>query len=154
MGSRVGGGPALIYFDTAYLAKCYLNEPGSETVRALASESPDLATCELARAELAAVFHRHLQEGRLDAQNYATVFAQFRADDEAGVWHWLPMDATIWAEIDRRFRELPATVFLRGAHAVHLSCTRLHRIAEAYTNDPHMLAACEAFGLKGRNPIR
>jgi len=143
----------LIYFDTAYLAKCYLNEPGSETVRALASESSALATCELARAELAAVFHRHFREGRLDERSYATVFEQFGADDEAGVWHWLPTDATVWEEVDRRFRELPATVFLRGADAVHLSCARLHRIAEFYTNDRHMLAACEAFGLNGRNPI-
>jgi len=144
----------LIYFDTAYLAKCYLNEPGSETVRALASESSTLATCELARAELAAVFHRHLREGRLDAATYAILFEQFHADDEAGVWHWLPMDATVWNEVDRRFRELPATVFLRGADAVHLACARQHQITEVYTNDRHMLAACEAFGLKGHNPIR
>lgn len=143
----------MIYFDTSTLAKCYLNEPGSDAVRALASESPTIATCDLARAELVAVFHRHLREGRLDASAYATVFEQFRADTEAGVWHWLPLDAHLWEEVDRRFYELPATVFLRGADAVHLACARQHRIAEVYTNDRHMLAACGAFELKGCNPL-
>lgn len=28
----------MIYFDAAYIAKCYLNEPGAERVRAAASE--------------------------------------------------------------------------------------------------------------------
>ena len=35
----------MIYFDTAYLAKCYLNEPGSDEVRKLAAESSKIASC-------------------------------------------------------------------------------------------------------------
>lgn len=143
----------MIYFDTAYLAKCYLNEPGSERVRCLAAESTAVATCVLARAELAAVFHGHFREGRLDAPSLAIVFEQFHADIEAGVWHWLPLDTHLWEAIERRFLELPAGLALRGADAVHLACAHQHRIKEVYTNDRHMLAACEAFDLKGCNPI-
>jgi hypothetical protein len=32
----------MIYFDTAYLAKCYLNEHGSDEVRNLAHHLPSL----------------------------------------------------------------------------------------------------------------
>jgi predicted nucleic acid-binding protein len=136
------------------MAKCYLNEPGSDTVRSLASQSPSIATCELTRAELPAVFHRHLREGRLNKRACAIVFEQFHADIEAGVWEWLPLDERLWAEIDRCFRDLAETVFLRGADAVHLACARQHRIKEIYTSDRHMLAACEALDLLGCNPIR
>lgn len=52
----------MIYYDTAYLAKCYLNEPGSDMVRAHAAEADTIACSELGRAELLAVFHRHRRD--------------------------------------------------------------------------------------------
>ena len=41
----------MIYFDAAYIAKCYLNEPGADRVRAVAHDAEGLASCELARLE-------------------------------------------------------------------------------------------------------
>lgn len=49
----------MIYFDTAYPAKCCLNELGSELIRSFAADSNEvIASSVLARAELSAVFHR------------------------------------------------------------------------------------------------
>jgi hypothetical protein len=39
----------MIYFDTAYLAKCYLNEHGSGEVRDLALSDGRVSCCEYAR---------------------------------------------------------------------------------------------------------
>lgn len=45
----------MIYFDAAYVAKCYLNEPGADRVRQVAYAADGLASCELARLEFAAI---------------------------------------------------------------------------------------------------
>jgi len=41
----------VIYFDAAYIAKCYLNEPGADRVREVAYGAEGLASCEFARLE-------------------------------------------------------------------------------------------------------
>ncbi len=51
----------MIYFDTAYLAKCYLNEHGSDDVRSLAAGSGRIACCAFGQLELAATLHRNLR---------------------------------------------------------------------------------------------
>ena len=47
----------MIYFDAAYIAKCYLNEPGADRVREVAYGSDGLASCELARLEFASILN-------------------------------------------------------------------------------------------------
>jgi predicted nucleic acid-binding protein len=144
----------LIYFDTAYLAKCYLNEPGSEVVRDFLQQSGDrVASSELARAELSAVFHRQLREGHLDSAAYEIILNQYASDIQSAVWEWLPMGPDLWTRIDLAYRDLPPSVFLRGADAVHLVTAQAHGFEEVYTNDRHLLLACEALGLVGRNLI-
>jgi hypothetical protein len=55
----------MIDFDSAYVAKFYLNEPGQAAVRSCAIVAGEVATCALALAEVNAVFHRKLREGFL-----------------------------------------------------------------------------------------
>ncbi len=141
----------MIYFDTAYLAKCYLNEPGAEKVRTLAAASPEIACCQSGEVELAAVFHRHLREGKLGSREFRVAFSQFLADQAAGVWTWLPVTKELLAESSRAFQTLKPSVFVRAAAALHLPCARRNGLREIYTNDRQMLAACEAFRMEGRN---
>ena len=51
----------------------------------------------------------------------------------------------------KRYDDLSTKVFLRAADAMHLSCAAENGFDEIFTNDRHMLAACAAFGLDGRN---
>lgn len=141
----------MIYFDTAYLAKCYLPEPGSDLVRKLARQATVIACSDLGRAELNAVFHRHYREGRLNKNEHTIVHQQFREDLKNGIWHWLPVDSRIWNVIEQQYATLAPDIFLRGADAIHLATAQLHRIAEIYTNDRHLLGACKTFGLSGCN---
>jgi predicted nucleic acid-binding protein len=56
----------MIFCDTSYLVRLYLEDPGWEIVRDLCATDA-VPACELALAEIPAAFHRACREGRLDA---------------------------------------------------------------------------------------
>ena len=130
-----------------------MREPGSELVREHAREAGHIACCEIGKVELAAVFHRHLREKRLNARQYGVVMRQFASDLDQGLWTWLPLTAPVLSFAQKRYEDLPTKVFLRAADAMHLCCAAENGFDEIFTNDRHMLAACSAFGLAGRNLI-
>ena len=130
-----------------------MREPSSELVREHAREAGRIACCEIGKVELAAVFHRHLREKRLNARQYGVVIRQFASDLDQGIWTWLPLTSPISTLAQKRYDDLSAEVFLRAADAIHLSCAAENGFNEIFTNDRHMLAACAAFGLDGRNLI-
>ena len=130
-----------------------MREPGSEQVREHAREAGRIACCEIGKVELAAVFHRHLREKRLNVRQYGVIMRQFASDLDQGVWTWLPLTPSILAAAQKRYEDLSAKVFLRAADAMHLSCAAANGFDEIFTNDRHMLAACAAFELAGRNVI-
>ena len=145
----------MIYFDKTFLAKTYLNEPGSGVVRAFLRDSGEVvASSSLARAELVAVFHRHLREGRLSESSHRLVLKQYELDLRTKLWEWLPVKEDLWTMVEESFASLSETVFLRGADAIHLVTAEAHGFTEVFTNDRHMLKACAALGLKGRNLLR
>jgi predicted nucleic acid-binding protein len=139
----------VIYFDAAYIAKCYLNEPDAAKVRAVAMGAPGLACCELGRAEFFSLIHRQYREAKASLQEMQAVFADFEEDERNGVWRWLPVSSPLIRRVCDSIRNLPQNQFLRAADAVHLECARLHGFAEVYTNDRHMLSAAPHFGLRG-----
>lgn len=143
----------MLYFDTAYIAKCYLNEPGAQRVRQLAYSSPGLASCELARVEFHAVVHRHLREGNLTADEAREVIEDFELDEADAVWQWLPVTSQLLNLVCETVRILPHTVFLRTVDAIHLSCASNYGFQEIYSNDRHLLAAAPHFSLIGKNII-
>lgn len=83
------------YFDTAFVFKCYVLENDSEAVRMLATETDDLVTSELTRAEFAAAVHRKRREKALTRREAIAVIAQFEADCAAGIWTFIPVNAAI-----------------------------------------------------------
>ena len=52
-----------LYFDTAYLGKCYWNEPDGRSVRALARRSDGLSSSAICIAEMACLAYRKVREG-------------------------------------------------------------------------------------------
>ncbi|MBJ7260211.1 MAG: type II toxin-antitoxin system VapC family toxin [Chthoniobacterales bacterium] len=130
-----------------------MREPGSEEVREHALKVGSIACCEIGQIELAAVFHRHLREGRLNARQYGVVMRQLASDLDHGIWVWLPLTPVILAASRQCYEKLPPKFFLRAADAMHLSCAAGNGFSEVFTNDRHMLVACAAFGLAGRNVI-
>lgn len=136
------------YFDSAYVAKFYLEEPESEAVRRLAESLGQVHCAVIGRIEVAAVFHRKLREGAFDAGALREVMAQFTDDCGQGLWTWLPITATLAERAAAAFARLSPRVFLRAADALHLTCAREHDLPEIYTNDRHVLAAARHFRVR------
>jgi uncharacterized protein len=136
------------YFDSAYVAKFYLDEPESEAVRRVAESLGQVHCVVIGQIEVAAAFHRKFREGALDAGAFREVMAQFDDDCGQGLWTWLPLTTGLAAKAAAAFARLPRPVFLRAADALHLICAQEHGLREIYTSDRHMSSAARHFRLK------
>jgi predicted nucleic acid-binding protein len=139
-----------LYLDTAYIAKCYLNEPDAAALRTLVAGQDGLTSSAWCRAELMCVLHRHVREGGLTARQARALHDLFREDVADGVWHLVPVSAEVLTRVEQRVRRLRGTVFVRAGDAIHLETAVLAGFEEVWTNDRHMLAAAASFGLRGR----
>jgi hypothetical protein len=75
----------LIYCDTAYLLKYYLDEPGSKEVPSLIDRQTGVGSLSLGRLELAAAFHRKLRESQIEPSTHECLISQFEVDNMAGL---------------------------------------------------------------------
>ncbi len=85
----------MIYFDAAYIAKGYLNEPGADRVREVAYAAEGLASCELARLEFASILKRHVRERHVTRGEMRAILKDFDEDEQNGVWHWCRVTAEL-----------------------------------------------------------
>ena len=143
----------MIYFDAAYIAKCYLNEPGADRVRAVAHGADGLASCELARLEFASILKRHVRENHVTRREMTAILKEFDEDEKNGVWQWFGVTSELLEKTRQAILDLPSIVFVRTADALHLACAEEHGFEEVYTNDRHMLRAAEHFHLTGVNVL-
>src|SRR5262245_30003089 len=120
------------YFDSAYIAKFYLDEPESEAIRRLGESLGRVRCAAIGLTEVAAAFHRKFREGAFDTRAFREVTAQFDDDCVQGLWTWLPLTSTVCATAAAVFARLPRSVFLRAADALHLSCFNDPATTEIY----------------------
>lgn len=141
------------YFDSALVAKFYLNEPGREAIRDLAGRAGIVATSGIAVAEIAAAFHRKFREGEVKRDVFEALNGQFEHDLKTGLWllHWPSEDLLL--QTRALYAKLDKGTFLRSLDALHLVTARAGRYACLYTNDRHLLAACARVGMRATNPL-
>ena len=142
------------YFDSALVAKFYLNEPGRERVRQVARSAGRVVTSGIAVAEVSAAFHRKFREKAVDTQVFTALQGQFEYDLEHGLWTLVGPTGALLQQVHALFRRLDRTVFLRSLDALHLVTARDEGFARIYSNDQHVLRACTSVGLKGIDPTR
>jgi predicted nucleic acid-binding protein len=139
-----------LYFDAAYIAKCYLQEIDANAVRELARSADAVTTSALTIAEIACMFHRHRREGTLTIDTARVVREQFFEDLRNDTWLLLPLTERVLRKVELATRALPPGIFLRAGDAIHLVSAIDSGFEEIWTNDRHLLAAASHFGLKGR----
>jgi len=142
----------VIYLDTSYIVRLYLEDPGWQQVRKLAA-ADHIASCVLGHAETLAAFHRRFREGIFNQQDLRSLLQQFEGECDAGAFHWLPFSPAVVAELHKAYLSLPKSVYLRAGDGIHLSCAAENGFKEIYSNDQHLLAAAHIFSLRGQNVI-
>lgn len=142
-----------VYFDSALVAKFYVNEPGRDAVRALAREMGRVITSGVAVAEVSAAFHRKLREGAVDHDVFGALMGQFEQDLEDGLWCLAGPSEELFRQVHAFFASLDEAVFLRSLDALHLVTARSEGFARLYSNDRHLLGACIHADLEGIDPV-
>jgi predicted nucleic acid-binding protein len=140
-----------LYFDTAYLGKCYWNEPDGRRVRELARQADGLYSSAICIAEMACLVHRKVREGPVTPADAGIRQDLFLDDVNNGVITAVPVTERILRRVEATARALPPSCYLRTFDALHLITAADSGFAEVWTNDRHMLAAAPHFGLVGRS---
>lgn len=105
----------VVYFDTSYLAKIYLLEPGTELAREIQASVGDKATSPITYVEMAAALSRQRRDGALSDNEYHRLLTEFRSD-----WPKL-VKIEINEELVRHAGDLASKYALKGADAIHLA---------------------------------
>jgi predicted nucleic acid-binding protein len=140
-----------LYFDTAYVAKCYLNEDDSGPVRHLAFSADGLYSSSWCIAELACVFQRHIRESQLTRAQAGRLRDLFLADVRGGIWSLVPISEHFLFRVESLIRALAHPVYLRAGDAIHLAAAQEAGFTEIWSNDRRVLEAAPAFGLAGKS---
>jgi predicted nucleic acid-binding protein len=141
----------MYYFDSAYVAKCYLNDPDSELVRDLVRTPIPLYSSALCIPEVTCAIHRRYRERQLTRPQARALTAAFRSHVELGTWNLIPVSESLLWEVHEALRTLPGAVFIRSGDAIHLVAARMAGFTEIWTNDRHILEAAKHFRLDGRS---
>jgi predicted nucleic acid-binding protein len=141
----------MYYFDSAYVVKCYLNDPDSESVRDLVRTPVPLFSSALCIPEITCAIHRRYREKQLTRKQALEATAAFRSHVEMGTWTMVPLSESLLWDVHESLRALGSTVFIRSGDATHLVSARSAGFSDIWTSDRHMLEAARHFRLTGRS---
>jgi predicted nucleic acid-binding protein len=140
------------YFDTTYLVRLYIQDPGWDKVRELAAHGPPACSA-LGKAETIAALHRKFREGGLDRKSLSGAINEFEKDSAAGAFFWFPLSEKILERVTNVYKTLSPECSLRAADAIHLGTAAENQFRAIYSNDRRLLGAAADFGLQGINVI-
>lgn len=139
----------MIYLDTSYIVKCYAREPGTVRVLKWLEGQFSPSCCSHGRIEFFAAVKRHVGEGRLSRAGALQVSKRLEADEDDGLWNWIPVTEALIRDACGRIARLSDRVFLRAADALHLTCAAESGFHTVYSHDRRFLDAAAHFGLEG-----
>lgn len=116
----------ILYLDTSSLAKLYIDESGSDEVRALVADAQIAATSDVAYPEMRAALARRRREGSLSATSFRAAKRALHAD-------WPDyVTVTVTPALCREAGHIAERYRLRGFDSIHLaSFLELVRTGEA-----------------------
>ena len=138
-----------LYFDSAYLVKCYLEDPDSSKVRKLVQRAEIVSSSALCIAEVSCALHRAVREKSITKNEASHVRRTFFEDVSLGILRLIPVSEGILRTVEAVVAKLPQTIFLRAGDAVHLASAQQEGFSKIWSNDRHMLRAAPHFGVTG-----
>ena len=140
-----------MYLDSAYIAKFYVNEPDAENVRNLIRRARYVSSSSWALLEVTCAFQRHVRERSLTAAQGRELIDVFRQHVENDVWNLVKITDELLKRAVALIRGLPQDTPLRAGDAIHVATVIDIGETEIWTNDRHLLAAANHFGIAGRS---
>ncbi|MEP7008810.1 MAG: type II toxin-antitoxin system VapC family toxin [Acidobacteriota bacterium] len=142
----------IVFVDTSVLVKLYVEERGSEQMRALTAPGEPMAASHLAFAEMHATFARRRREGLLHPDEFEELVVRW-AEDWQGFTQ-VPIGAEVLALVPGLCENHP----LRGADALHLASALLlqeNGLDVTFAcSDRLLLAAANSERLATYNPVQ
>ena len=145
-----------LYLDTSSLVKLYVEEPGSDAVRALVRRAAVVATSDIAYPEARAALARRRRERHLAAPAFVRARDAFEAD-------WPRYRAVgVWPAVCRQAGALAERDWLRGNASVHLapwkrtsldSNTDCDLKGHAKDGTPQATLGCDRRGAQRMGPV-
>lgn len=145
-------GKSTAYFDTSCLAKCYLDEAGTESSIRAAVEFDRIQCSETGQVEMVSAFRRAWRKRRLSATSYAAALDQLVRDNADGLVEWMPLTPAVLTTAVEVLGAMPGSAAIGAADAIHLATAKVAGFREIWSADRQMLAAAKYFGLRPRNP--
>jgi predicted nucleic acid-binding protein len=139
----------MIYLDTSYIFKCYINEPGTSEVLALVHRASGCGSAQHGRIEFWSGMHRRVGEKKTSIEQARSIWRQFEQDERDGIWHWFAPTERVVKRAGEAFEKLPPNVFLRSGDAFHLASAAENGFLDVHSGDRILLAAAPHFGLNG-----
>jgi predicted nucleic acid-binding protein len=134
-----------VYVDTSFLAKWYLNEPGSEAAAAWFERECPVAISSMTLAEMASLLARRRRMGEIDATLEARIHAALDDDLALGYLECHPVPDRAVLAAARLFASLPDQP-LRTLDALHLALARELALTRLATADRVLAGAARALG--------
>jgi predicted nucleic acid-binding protein len=139
----------MIYLDSSYIFKCYIDEPGTSEVLALVQHGSGCGSALHGRTEFWSGIHRRVREKNLSIQQARRIWQQFEHDERSGTWHWFALAESVVKRACDGFEKLAPNIFLRSGDALHLACAAANGFPDVYSGDRVLLTAASYFGLNG-----
>jgi predicted nucleic acid-binding protein len=140
-----------VYFDSAYLVKCYIRDKDSRKVVGLVQSAETVYSSALCIAEVSCALHRGVREKAVTRGQAADLRRTFSEDLSSGIIQLIAVSDTILRSVETVAAGLPTSIFLRAGDAIHLASAQSAGFSEIWSNDRHMLLAAAHFGIAGRS---
>jgi predicted nucleic acid-binding protein len=140
-----------VYFDSAYLVKCYIQDKDSKKIVTLVQSVETVYSSALCIAEVSCALHRAVREKIVTQAHSADLRRMFSEDLSSGIIQLIPVSNTILKSVETTTAGLPSSIFLRAGDAIHLASAQSAGFSEIWSNDRHMLLAASHFGIVGKS---
>ena len=140
-----------IYLDTSALAKAYISEPGSDSVRSLIELASQTFISSLNITEMRCLLARRARAGDFTAEVESRLWSAFQADMQNEVFDLVRVEPAAYPQAAALIERVAPTP-LRTLDALHLSIAEHLDLNQFITTDKQLAKAARTIGLSVEQP--